>query len=320
MIQSPDTKKVMSRRNFLKFGIALAAVATGQKIGNLFEPTSAAAPANNQLPRLDQDEPGIPDQVEIPTPEAVLTDTEKQIFNQELFARCTPEEKLIAIRLVKKELDNFNNQHGITTAIDQVLQHQDMVQFVLNQLEFRQNSFVRQFLLPMIFTESSGNSKIGLTQIQPGTLEDVLKIMPDKDKKLLIYKEGRIDLSDPKTSITLAASLLHELYTAYPDPALTLLAYNTGRGRLTRCIKIYMNTTYPDLGPQLVENDFAQKIDASSLYIKKYNINYVNLMSCPQVEKYLRDENAFGEAGVYVPRTSAAKVLLDAQTRDQSLF
>lgn len=266
------------------------------------EPTptklSTQTPTSTTIPTL----PPSPTIAPTETKPAITPTPQKETFldkvsKQELFIRCSTQEKAWIAKRVEDEFNGYQKQVGIDAKIKQTLDLKPTAINVLNILVFKPDSFLYKFFLPLIFAENKGDTDIhGLAQLEESTALEALKMLPENAKSLIKKrKDGSLILTDTQTNMALALEYLNHLYQRYQDPSLTLMAYNIGPGRVDECIKIVQKGPNP---------------------LARTNINYVTLIQNNSVLSYLQSldrQNNFVQyvAKKYVPEISAAYILLE---------
>ncbi len=180
----------------------------------------------------------------------------------------------------------------------------EMIQTASRELGIPVDSSLLAIFPGLIFVESKGNPYAragepdangseqlpyadkrarGLCQLLPATaLEEAQKL-----NTLGFTIKLPPDLYDAKTNILLGLSHLSRLYKLFPEPALAVWAYHFGQGNLIRAIDMYLDHTFPDKKQELEIAWKASPTPTPSLINnKEYDINFMNVVMCPPVQKY----------------------------------
>lgn len=337
MNQSPEETSKVSRRKLMisagnKVRIATTSAALGY-IASLFSPRLTAAPGFVDQPNLNSDQlsavpPNLPPDQNVihklpspsiaPTPKpqsnfssiplptstpelnnASLSEQALAVLKQDLFQNCTDAEKGLAYPIILGQIEKYRADPDLQQELRALTNYSNLANNLFNDLGFYPNSFVRSYLMPLMFVESRGNPKAdtkiakGLCQISEVVKNDIPKFISSEVIKKYSLDKYPLNLFDPQTNMLVAMEYLDYLHHIFRDPGLVLMAYNIGAERVSTCLKIELETN-----PLVNQN----------------GVNYFTLWKNPVVSDYLKQANpdgdVFRDASLYVPEIAAVHYLL----------
>ena len=209
--------------------------------------------------------------------------------------------------MVGVQRKKFKEEPGFSARVKESQKWTSLVRECGQQLGYKPDSFVYDYMTSLILVESSGNSKAvsgvgarGLCQLLFSTAQDAYAQIKPKERQLLNIPKKEItpdNLFDPKTNIALCMQYLADRARFYTDPSLAFWVYHLGDGNLIHAMTAYLgNVPYTGDPKGTVE---------------RYKLNFVKLITNNAVIARLNRDGAFNDdTQFYVPRIAAAKTFL----------
>lgn len=321
--------KKATRRQFIKGAVIAGAVVVGGasalKAVTLEHQTKGISRPETSMSNTGTIERSVPEKNH-------KEDLVSSIVNESsLFRSFTVEDKKVAVLKVREQIDHYTGfpmSLRVEDRIKNTVQWSSVVDRCFNEtvkdiedLGYMPDPVIKEFLLPLIFVESGGDKDAvsneksrdeeikarGLCQILPKTGRAIAKSLgiPFTLSKLM----------DPETNIKFAMVYLSKLLHDFVDPSIAFWTYHLGEQNMPVAIGHHIQST-PGISPadhKETDNKLNQisKPPGSAFLVKKYGLNFANLVTSSAFVGKLKERGAYGDdTQYYFPRIAAANILL----------